>query len=839
MPLPTDLELYRLFDRSPVGMYRSTERGRFLYVNPALARMLGYSVEELLAKNLNADVYLDGQDRIDLIAKFRAVGVLDGARVRWKDRDGRLKLVQIYGHIVESADPEPSFDASVVDVTESQRQQDVLERTAGILELVVRQMPAIYWIVDHDLRILDTGGAIQELLGYPRDTYIGTTLIEVHRVDPGSVDTVDAHRRALAGEIVTYASFYRSKHMTMTIAPLRRGDEIIGAIGSALDVTSSRALERRMVDAQRAESLGVLAGGLAHDFNNLLVAILGNADLGLRDIPRDAPGRLALENIRSASLRAAELTAQLLAYAGRGDFTPTRVATASVIEELVRITAATIPDHVRVNVELPGELAIRGDTAQVRQVVLNLIINARDALLETGGMISVTASMIRHPGEPDPDDVITAPPGTYVMLEIVDDGPGMTPETRRRIFEPFFTTKHTGHGLGLAAVLGIVRAHVGGLRVISELGSGAKFQVLWPADVVPDPIIVPLRTARRTVLVIDDEDRCAIRRPDDRGSRVCRRHGSRWRAGARGGRQPCDRRGARRPDDADDERRGRDRRPARAPASAAGRPVLRLRPGPAWPREGRRLPSQAVPHRGSRGDAREAPARRSVNRFTQRVVARYPARVTAPETPMPSIKVLLIEDDTRLAQLTARYLETHGVLVTIAGDGIEGQAEALRRQYDCIVLDLMLPGKDGLDVTRELRGRTDVPIVMVTARVEEADRVIGLEVGADDYSASRSRHASSRQDPCDGAPGARPGRACAADDPGRRPRAGSPAHGGDAGRQGDRGHGVRVRDPARPRPATRSRAVARAAARSGEGLRRAVVRSFDRCPRLAPAREAR
>jgi len=98
-----------------------------------------------------------------------------------------------------------------------------------------------------------------------------------------------------------------------------------------------------------------------------------------------------------------------------------------------------------------------------------------------------------------------------------------------------------------------------------------------------------------------------------------------------------------------------------------------------------------------------------------------------------TIKVLLVEDDTRLAQLTARYLENHGVVVTIAGDGIEGQAEALRRQYDCIVLDLMLPGRDGIEVTRELRARTDVPIVMVTARGEEADRVLGLEVGADDY----------------------------------------------------------------------------------------------------------
>jgi len=106
--------------------------------------------------------------------------------------------------------------------------------------------------------------------------------------------------------------------------------------------------------------------------------------------------------------------------------------------------------------------------------------------------------------------------------------------------------------------------------------------------------------------------------------------------------------------------------------------------------------------------------------------------VTA-EAPAPTIKVLLVEDDTRLAQLTARYLESHGVVVTIAHDGIEGQAEALRRQYDCIVLDLMLPGRDGIEVTRELRARTDVPIVMVTARGEEADRVLGLEVGADDY----------------------------------------------------------------------------------------------------------
>jgi len=504
---PTDPELYRLFDRSPVGMYRSREDGQFLYVNPALARMLGYTVEELLAKNLNTDIYIDAQERADLIAKFGPAGVVEGALVRWKDRGGKPRFVQIYGHIVEgSSSGSASFDASILDVTDTLTQRETLERTASILELVVRQMPAIYWLVDHDLRILETGGGTMEVLGYANDTYVGTTLYDVPGEEQATVDSISAHKRALAGELVTFNTVYRSKHLANTIGPLRRGDAIIGAIGTAIDVTSSRALERRMVDAQRAESLGVLAGGLAHDFNNLLVAILGNADLGLRDTPRGSPGRDSLENIRSASLRAAELTDQLLAYAGRGDFVPALVTPAPVIDELLRITAPTIPKHISIDVDLPPDLSILGDAAQIRQVALNLINNARDALGERSGTISITGRQIRHRGEPDGYDVITAPAGTYVMLEIADDGPGMTHETRRRIFEPFFTTKHSGHGLGLAAVLGIVRAHLGGLRVISEPGRGARFQVLWPSTepaATPEPATP---SNLRTVLVIDDED---------------------------------------------------------------------------------------------------------------------------------------------------------------------------------------------------------------------------------------------------------------------------------------------------------------------------------------------
>jgi CheY-like chemotaxis protein len=138
-------------------------------------------------------------------------------------------------------------------------------------------------------------------------------------------------------------------------------------------------------------------------------------------------------------------------------------------------------------------------------VLLNLIANARDALGGRGGAIAIAGRTTHHRGDPDPDDVLTAAAGHYVELEIADDGPGIDPDGRRRIFEPFFTTKPTGHGLGLAAALGIVRAHRGGIRLSSAPGAGARFTVLWPATTTPaeQPAVTPIH---RTVLVIDDED---------------------------------------------------------------------------------------------------------------------------------------------------------------------------------------------------------------------------------------------------------------------------------------------------------------------------------------------
>jgi len=504
---PSDPSLYLLFERSPIGMYRTSEDGSFRYCNPALARLLGYTVDELMTKNLDRDIYVDATARSALIAKYRPLGVVDGAEVEWRTREGRILTVQIWGHVVES-EQGASYDASVLDVTELKRQREDLERTAKILAQVVRQMPAIYWIVDRDLRILRTGGAIFDVLGYAPERFVGATLQSVHRHEPGSVDPAEFHHRAIAGEACSYDTEYRGKQLTVTVTPYRTADGVIvGAIGTSLDVTHSRLLERRMVDAQRAESLGVLAGGLAHDFNNLLVAVIGNADLALREIPNGTPGRHAIDNIRDAGLRAAELTHQLLTYAGRGGVGTTRVFPSEIIDELLRITAASTPDNITITADISPALSVRGDPAQLRQVMMNLVTNARDALTE-GGRVEISARAVRHDGLPHADDIIMASAGAYVALEVTDNGPGMDSETRRHVFEPFFTTKDHGHGLGLAAALGIVRAHGGGMRLQTSVGNGATFVVLWPAahtapERVPAP---PPVTAGRTILVIDDED---------------------------------------------------------------------------------------------------------------------------------------------------------------------------------------------------------------------------------------------------------------------------------------------------------------------------------------------
>jgi PAS domain S-box-containing protein len=273
-------------------------------------------------------------------------------------------------------------------------------------------------------------------------------------------------------------------------------------------------LEAQMLQTQKLESLGVLAGGIAHDFKNLLVPILGNARLAKSELPPDSPVIPFVERIATAAVRTSELTNQLLAYAGRGNLTTRPLDVCELLREMGELLHTAVSGKIEFRYELPRALPlIEGDAAQLRQVVLNLIINASEAIGDGPGVVTIGAGTIGLDRACARETYLGGelPGAACVYLEVRDDGCGMDEETRSKIFDPFFTTKFTGRGLGLAALLGIVRAHRGEVRVESEPGRGTRFRLLFPcvsgaAASLAKPVPCPLAwRGSGTVLVGDDE----------------------------------------------------------------------------------------------------------------------------------------------------------------------------------------------------------------------------------------------------------------------------------------------------------------------------------------------
>jgi len=316
------------------------------------------------------------------------------------------------------------------------------------------------------------------------------------------------------------------KHVTWvstTKAPLKdRDGKIIGTFGISRDITAQkqfehehRLIELRLQKMQKAESMEILAGGVAHDMNNILGSILGNSDLALIGLSKTGNLYGKIEEIRTATIRAADLARQLLAYAGRGALALEPVDLGSTVKEMLRLLAVSIHKEIDLDIDLADDLpAIDGDPTQIRQVVMNLVINASDAIGKKAGRISVrtgvndcdAAYLLQTQGGAD------LAPGRYVYVEIADTGCGIPPENREKMFTPFFTTKKTGRGLGLATIFGIIRGHQGAIRLYSEVGRGTSFKVLFkPGEKNAAAIDKKPQKSRAwrgsgTILLVDDED---------------------------------------------------------------------------------------------------------------------------------------------------------------------------------------------------------------------------------------------------------------------------------------------------------------------------------------------
>jgi PAS domain S-box-containing protein len=274
------------------------------------------------------------------------------------------------------------------------------------------------------------------------------------------------------------------------------------------------AFQTKLLQSQKLESLGVLAGGVAHDFNNLLTGILGNASLALDNLDNTNAAREQMQQVMKAGERAADLTRQFLAYSGKGRFVTGPLDLSQLADETRHLVHISVPKSVQIRMNLKRPLPlVEADSAQIRQLLMNLVLNAAEAIGEEPGTVQVTTGT----GHVEPRDIAAGftadelKPGTYVFIEVQDTGCGMTDQVKRQIFDPFFTTKFKGRGLGLAATLGIVRGHGGTIKVYSVPGIGSTFKVFLPmakeqvAAASPQEARRPLNGVG-TVLVIDDEE---------------------------------------------------------------------------------------------------------------------------------------------------------------------------------------------------------------------------------------------------------------------------------------------------------------------------------------------
>ncbi len=332
-----------------------------------------------------------------------------------------------------------------------------------------------------------------------------------------------------AGNEIHYESWFSFKktgnrYMVVAYLPLLESDRSISsAVVISHDITSlknaeleKQEMERQVLQAQKLESLGVLAGGIAHDFNNILMAILGNADLAMMDVSTANPAYSNIKAIETAAKRAADLAKQMLAYSGKGKFLIEKISLNEAVDEMTHILEVSISKKAVIKYHYSHSLPlVEADATQIRQIIMNLVTNASDAIDRTSGVISINTGAMDcnsdYLSSTYIDEALDS--GQYVYMEVTDTGCGMSKETQKRLFDPFFTTKFTGRGLGLSAVLGIIRGHKGAIKVYSEPGRGTSIKVLFPACDYSDISQKQLNgeaeglwTCSGTILLVDDEE---------------------------------------------------------------------------------------------------------------------------------------------------------------------------------------------------------------------------------------------------------------------------------------------------------------------------------------------
>ncbi len=401
------------------------------------------------------------------------------------------------------------------------RTEAALQRSETRYKRLLEDIWDMVYALSLDGRILELNPAFEELLGYQTSNWIGKSFLPL--VLPEDQDALWnqfqkvlrlGERARAAGEcrLITKKGDIVLVEYAFSLGE-DNGDTKI--VGIARNITEKRQAEEALQQTQKLDSLGMMAGGVAHDFNNLLVGMLAQTSLAERLLPDDSPATEPIQKAVRAAEQAANLTRQLLAYSGRGEFEIRPLNINRLIHENLHILELAIPKNVAIVTELYEPLpTVEADKGQIQQIVMNLIINASQAIGLQVGKITIKTDVCDLVANDSHFSRLTGrplPAGPYVLFSIADDGKGMDKDTLAHIFDPFYSTKEDGYGLGLAAVLGIVRGHRGGIVVSSEIGQGTMFELVFPQSAEQDVLDTavsesnPQKNSKGTVLVIDDE----------------------------------------------------------------------------------------------------------------------------------------------------------------------------------------------------------------------------------------------------------------------------------------------------------------------------------------------
>lgn len=488
-------EMFRgIFESSPVAMTNVTPDGRILKANLAATELLGYTAEELQDKHFNDFTYPDDREIGMKVMDDLQSGKSEIVQFekRYLRKDGRVTRVHLTISAIRNEDKSLRHAITIAqDITEKWRSEERYRM------LVDGARDAIYSVSSSGI-LLSVNPAFENITGWRPDEWLGKSFTDlVHPDDLRSAGML--LKSAVNGELADVKQFRIARksggYVMVEVSTTRytMEDGSTGILGIARDVTSQIALEEQLRQSQKLESIGTLAGGIAHDFNNVLGIIIGYTDLALRSVEGDEAFSRNLRSIESAADRGVGLVRQLLMFARKQERVLQTQNIIAIVNDVHRMIKETFPKVISINMSVgSGEILVDCDQTEIHQAVLNLCVNARDAMMERPPGMLAGGTLIISAGSETGGEVRkrqpTAHADAYARISVSDTGIGFNEETKQRIFEPFFTTKEIGKGtgLGLSTVYGIVSSYDGFIEVESAPGAGSTFTLLLPVRVKPD-----------------------------------------------------------------------------------------------------------------------------------------------------------------------------------------------------------------------------------------------------------------------------------------------------------------------------------------------------------------